>query len=131
MGVVAFLGLVLQVRDGDGDAALALFGGFVNLVKGRVIGQFGRGQHFGDGRRQGRFAVVDMPDRAHVHMRLGSLKLLLSHVCSSSKQCSVQTYVRQGLHPCYGTLLVCCSTCIHPQGWMQRERDSMLGRPLP
>src|SRR3989449_8874449 len=46
VGVVALLGLILQVSDGDGDAALALFGRFVNLVKGRVLGQFDGGQHF-------------------------------------------------------------------------------------
>jgi hypothetical protein len=32
-------------------------------------------------------------------MRFRSLKFLLRHLFSSSKQCSVQTYVRQGLHP--------------------------------
>ena len=34
MGVVALVGLVLDVGDGDGDAALALFGGVVDLVEG-------------------------------------------------------------------------------------------------
>ena len=38
VGVVTLLGLILQVSDGDGDAALALFGRLVNLVKGRVLG---------------------------------------------------------------------------------------------
>jgi hypothetical protein len=38
-------------------------------------------------------------NRAHIHMRFRSLKFLLRHLFSSSKQCSVQTYVRQGLHP--------------------------------
>ena len=55
VGVVAFLGLVLYVGDGDGDAALALFGRFVNLVEGDVIGHLAVGQHFGDGRRQASF----------------------------------------------------------------------------
>jgi hypothetical protein len=80
--VVALLGFVLQVGDGDGDAALALFGRFVNLVEGGVLGQFGGGQDFGDGRRQGGFAMVDVADGAHVHMRFGSFKSPLCHFLS-------------------------------------------------
>ena len=81
VGVVALLGLVLDVRDGDGDAALALFGRFVNLVKGDVP-SVGLGQHFGDGGRQRRFAVVNVSNRAHVHVGLRSLKFLLRHRAS-------------------------------------------------
>ena len=80
MRVVALLGLVLQVRDGDGDAALALLGRLVDLVEGGIFGQVGFGQPFGDGGRQRGFAVVDMTDRAHVDMRFRSLKFLLCHV---------------------------------------------------
>ena len=36
--VVALVGLVLDVGDGDGDAALALFGRLVDLVEGGVLG---------------------------------------------------------------------------------------------
>ena len=40
VGVVPLLGLVLQVGDGDGDPTLALFGGLVDLVEGRIfVGQ--------------------------------------------------------------------------------------------
>ncbi len=81
VGVVPLLGLVLYVGDGDGDAALFLFGGFVDLVKGDVlVGGVGARQHFGDGCRQRGFAMVDVPDRAHVHMRLGSLEYFLCHI---------------------------------------------------
>jgi len=76
---VAFLGLVLDVGDGDGDATLTLFRGLVNLVEGRVLRQFGRGEHFGDGCRQGRFAMVNVTNRAHIHMRFVALKFLLCH----------------------------------------------------
>jgi hypothetical protein len=34
----------------------------------------------GDRRRQRRLAVIDVTDRAHIHMRLRSLKLLLRHL---------------------------------------------------
>ncbi len=34
----------------------------------------------GDRRRQSRFAMINVSDRAHIYMRLGSLKLLLRHL---------------------------------------------------
>jgi hypothetical protein len=34
----------------------------------------------GDRRRQRRLAVIDVTDRAHIHVRLGSLKLLFRHL---------------------------------------------------
>src|SRR5439155_15296188 len=86
VGVVAVLGLIFQVSDGDSDAALALFGRFVNLVKGGVLGQFGGGQHFGDSGRQGGLAMVDVANGAHIHMRLGSFKSPLCHFLSSSSK---------------------------------------------
>jgi hypothetical protein len=36
----------------------------------------------GDGRGQGRLAMVDVTDRAHVHVRLLALKLLLPSLFS-------------------------------------------------
>ncbi len=78
--VVPLLGLVFHVRDGDGDAALALLGRFVDLVKRHVFVSGARfRQHFGDGCRQRRFAMVDVSNRSHVHMGFCSLKLLLCH----------------------------------------------------
>ena len=38
VGVVAGVGLVLDVGDGDGDAALALLGRVVDRVEGAVLG---------------------------------------------------------------------------------------------
>ena len=37
VGVVALIGLVLDVGDGDGDAALALLGGVVDRVEGAEL----------------------------------------------------------------------------------------------
>src|SRR6266568_2450132 len=81
--VVALLGLVLDVRDRDRDPALLLFLRVVDLVEG------GEGvhvrelvvQHLRDRRGQCRLAVVDMPDGADVHVRLGPLELGLRHWC--------------------------------------------------
>src|SRR5579885_3447724 len=75
--------------------------GLVDLVEGHVLVLLGQGgQHFGDRRRQRRLAVVDVADRAHVHMRFRSLKLLLCHECTSSSIVLSANYVRQGLHLC-------------------------------
>jgi hypothetical protein len=79
VGVVALLGLVLDVGDGDGDAALALLGRLIDLVKGGVLGFARRRQDLGDRRGQRRLAVVNVPNRPHVHMRLAPHKLLLRH----------------------------------------------------
>ena len=85
VGVVALLGLVLDVGDGDGDAPLPLLRRVIDAVKGAQLRLPLQGQRLGDGRRQARLAVVDVPDRPHVHMRLGPRKLLLPHrpLCSS------------------------------------------------
>jgi hypothetical protein len=39
------------------------------------------GQHLGDGRRQGRLAMIDVTDRPHIHVRLIPFKFLFRH-CS-------------------------------------------------
>jgi hypothetical protein len=79
--VVALLGLILDVRDRDRDAALLLFLRVVNLVEGVegvdlwVLVM----QHLGDRRGKGRLAVVDVADGADVDVRLSPLELCLRH----------------------------------------------------
>ena len=80
VGVVAGLGLVLDVGDGDRDPALALLGRVVDRVEGAVLGLALQGEVLGDRRGQARLAVVDVADRADVDVRLGALELLLGHV---------------------------------------------------
>jgi len=79
--VVARLGLVLDVRDRDGDTALTLLGSLVDLVERgeRVQVRVLVVQDLGDGSGQRRLAVVDVTDRADVDVRLGPLELRLSH----------------------------------------------------
>jgi hypothetical protein len=79
--VVPRLGLVLDVRDGDRDTALALLGRLVDLVErgDRVQVRVLVVQHLGDRRGQSGLAVVDMPDGADVDVRLGPLELGLGH----------------------------------------------------
>src|SRR5438034_361524 len=42
-------------------------------------------ERLGDGRGERRLAVVDVTDRADVHVRLGALELLLSHFSQGGK----------------------------------------------
>ena len=77
--VVAVVGLVLHVRDGDRDAALLLLRRLVDLVEGREVGQALLGQHLGDRGGERGLAVVDVTDRPDVDVRLGPLELLLRH----------------------------------------------------
>src|SRR6476469_5717602 len=79
VGVVAGVGLVLDVGDGDGDAALALLGGVVDRIEGAVLAATLEVEVLGDGRGQARLAVVDVADRADIDVRLGALELLLGH----------------------------------------------------
>ncbi len=85
VSIVTSLGLVLDVGDGDGDAALALLGSLVDVLEcGEVsLATVGLGENLGDGCRQGGLAVVDVTDRTDVHMRLSALELLLGHEASS------------------------------------------------
>jgi hypothetical protein len=76
VGVMAGVGLVLDVGDRDGDAALALLGGVVDRVEGAVLGLALQGEVLRDRRGEARLAVVDVADRADVDVRLGALELL-------------------------------------------------------
>src|ERR1700719_2601647 len=79
--VVAVLRFILHVRNGNGDAPLALFRRVIDGIKraelhlGIVLRQ-----HLGDGRRQSSFAVIDVTDGPNVHVRLITLEFLLRHV---------------------------------------------------
>ncbi len=77
--VVAVRGLVLDVRGVDRDAARLFFRRCVDLVVALgLAAELGR-QHRRDRRRQRRLAVVDVTDRAHVHVRLGPLEFAFCH----------------------------------------------------
>src|SRR3984893_9012198 len=79
--VVAVLRFILHVRNGNGDAPLALFRRVINGIKraelhlGIVLRQ-----HLGDGRRQSSFAVINVTNGPNVHVRLITFEFLLRHV---------------------------------------------------
>src|SRR3954454_23891401 len=79
--VVALVGLVLDVRDGDGDAAGLLLRRLVDLVERRegVQVRVLLVKHLRDRGRQRRLAMVDVTDGADVDVRLVPLELRLRH----------------------------------------------------
>jgi hypothetical protein len=74
MGVVTVVRLVFHMRRRDRDPAGLFLGRAVDLVIRLEIAEILR-----DRRRQRRLAVVNVTDRADVHMRLVTFKLCLCH----------------------------------------------------
>jgi hypothetical protein len=79
VSIVTLFSFVLDMGDGDGNAALSLFGGLINLIKCDVICQLALCQHPGNCACQRRLAMVDMPDGADIDMRFRPDKPLLRH----------------------------------------------------
>jgi hypothetical protein len=73
--VVAVVRLVLDVRRGDGDAALLLLRSVVDLVERAGLTAVRVREDLGDGRRQGRLAMVDVTDGPDVDVRLVPLEI--------------------------------------------------------
>jgi hypothetical protein len=80
MGVMPRCGLVLDVRDVDGDPAHDLFGRAVDPLERDVRRGAPPGQDLGDRGGQGRLAVIDVSHGADVEVRLGPRVRLLGHV---------------------------------------------------
>ena len=77
VSVVTLLGLVLNVSGVDGDTALFLFRGVVDLVEGlHLVGVTGYTlcEYLGDGGGEGGLTVVNVADGTDVDMRFGSLE---------------------------------------------------------
>ena len=77
--------LVLDVRHRDRDSAGLFFRRVVDRIeRAELILRIVLGQHLGDRRRQRRLAVIDVPDRPDVHVRLAAVKFFLRHGCRIS-----------------------------------------------
>ena len=83
MCVVTLLGLVLNVRDVNGNTAIALFRSVVDLIEGGELVQIRVlvVQNLGDCCSQRGLAVVNVTDGTDVDVRLGALELGLRHLC--------------------------------------------------
>ncbi len=103
VSVVALPGLVLDVGNVDGDAALTLLGSLVDGVEGSEVGvaALGLREDLGDSSGQGGLTVVNVTNRTDVYMWLRTIKLLLGHAVLLLKT----TYTR----PCAKQNLLICS----------------------
>jgi hypothetical protein len=72
--------LILNMCRRYGYTALLLLRSFVYLIERYKIRHPLQAHVLCYRSRQGRLAVIYMPDRAHIYMRLGPLKLLLRHL---------------------------------------------------
>src|ERR1700688_2375300 len=107
--VVTVLRFILHVRNGNGDAPLALFRRVIDGVKraelhlGIVLRQ-----HLGDGRRQSSFAVINVTNGPNVHVRLITFEFLLRHLFLSSSNQSrfCCHYKSRILNPSYPRVLL-------------------------
>ena len=79
VGVVAVLGLVLNVRDSDRNTALALLGSLVDLIERGEVRKALFGLALRDRGGKGGLTVVNVTDGTDVDMRLSALELLLRH----------------------------------------------------
>ncbi len=88
VSVVTSLGLILNVGDGNGDAALALLGSLVDLIEcGEVsLAARGLGENLGDGCGKGGLTVVNVTNGTDVYVRLSTIELLLGHAILLLKQ---------------------------------------------
>src|SRR3990172_766579 len=77
--VVALVRLILDVRNGDRDAALPLFRRLVDAEEVPVLGHLLQRQGLGNRGCQRGLTVVNVTDRPHVDVRLGAHELLLGH----------------------------------------------------
>ena len=77
--VVALVGLVLNVGGVDRDAALFFLRRVIDFRVGLGRREAFFGQNAGDRRRESGFAVVDVTDRADVHVRFIAFECFLSH----------------------------------------------------
>ena len=93
--VVAVGRLILDVRHRDRDPPRLLLRRVVNRIKrSKRYARIVLLQDLCDRRRQRRLAVIDVPDRPHIHVRLRAIKFLLRHTLSSSL-CLIQSPCRR------------------------------------
>ncbi len=88
--VVPVRRFIFHVRNGNRDAALALFRRIVDRIeRAKLYLRVVLRQNFGDRRRQRCLAVINVTDGPNVHVRLTALEFLLGHSVRSSDQISL------------------------------------------
>src|SRR5690606_28643374 len=77
--VVPVLRLVLHVRGGNRDTTSALLGSSINLVVRLERATKALGSNLRQRSRQRGLAMINMANRPHVYMRLGTLEFFFGH----------------------------------------------------
>ena len=73
--------LILHVRHRDRDPARLLFRRIVDRIEApELVLRIVLRQRLRDRRRQGRLAVIDVPDRPDVYVRLAAVKFFFRHI---------------------------------------------------
>ena len=80
--VVAIARFVFHVRGRYRDTTSLLFRGIVDLLKGDEFTALQFRHDLGQGRCQGGLTVINVTDRAHIHVGLISYKFLFRHKIS-------------------------------------------------
>ena len=79
VGIVAGLGVILNVSGVDGDAALSLLGSLINVGVVHILGLALKSQHLRDSGSQSSLAMVNVTNGTNVYVGKGSVKLFLGH----------------------------------------------------
>ena len=79
MGVMALVGLVLNMGGIDGDAALALLRSLIDVGIVNELGVALEAKHLGDSSSKRGLAVVNVTNGTNVYMRLIAIKLFFCH----------------------------------------------------
>jgi hypothetical protein len=112
--VVTLVDVVFHVRRRDRDAARLLFRRLVDLVVRHERAAVRLRHHLRQRRRQRRLAMVDMTNRADVHVRLASLKFLFGHDATLWKATSNSNAVDTDLTPRPGSTEMELTSGIEP-----------------
>ena len=80
MRIMTSIRLILHMRNRNRNPPLLLLRSLINLIKRRIHHlRIPRRQHLRNRRRQRRLPMINMTHRPHIHMRLRTLKPLLTH----------------------------------------------------
>ena len=84
VSIVTLVGLILNVSSVDGDAALPLFGGLIDVGIVHELGVALHSQNLGDSSGQSGLTMVNVADGTNVYMGFITFKFCLCHCIFSS-----------------------------------------------
>ena len=80
MRIMSLIGLILNVRGGNGNTTLSLFGSLVDVLEiYLLIAGYSLSQNLSDGSGQSGLAMVNVTNGTNVNMGFGTFKFLFCH----------------------------------------------------